>query len=105
MNIKWYHQLFCLLAGAFFFNAIPHLVHGISGNQFPTPFSDPPGQGLSSPTLNVCWAFVNLAAGYLLYRLGKVHYGNKWGIVVFILGGLIISLMLADHFTTKVNPY
>jgi hypothetical protein len=105
MNVKWYHQLAAFFAGAFFFNCLPHLINGISGNMFPTPFSDPPGQGLSSSVTNVCWGFFNLAAAYLLIRVGKVGKANKWGFFVFFIGGLIMSIMLASHFVTKVNPY
>jgi hypothetical protein len=43
----------CFFAGAFLANFVPHFVHGISGDRFPTPFANPPGKGLSSPTLNV----------------------------------------------------
>jgi hypothetical protein len=52
--------------GAFLANALPHLIAGLSGKQFPTPFATPPFRGLSSPLVNVAWALVNLAAAYLL---------------------------------------
>ena len=51
-------------------NAVPHFVHGISGDRFPTPFAHPPGKGLSSATVNVIWALLNLVVGYFLFRMG-----------------------------------
>src|SRR5260370_37109328 len=58
--------IFCFLAGALLANAVPHFVHGISGDRFPTPFANPPGKG----TLNVAWSLFNLVLGYILFRLG-----------------------------------
>ena len=62
--MKWYHYIAGFFAGAFLTNAVPHFVNGISGNAFPSPFAHPPGQGLSSPLVNVLWALLNLLAGY-----------------------------------------
>ena len=57
--------------GVFFANALPHLIAGVSGKQFPTPFASPPFKGLSSPPVNVAWALANLALSYfLLTRAG-----------------------------------
>jgi hypothetical protein len=46
--------------GATLINAIPHLVSGLMGKPFQSPFANPPGEGLSSPTVNVAWGFFNL---------------------------------------------
>jgi hypothetical protein len=32
--------IFCFFAGAILANVVPHFVHGISGDRFPTPFLD-----------------------------------------------------------------
>ncbi len=40
-------------AGVFMAKFVPHFVQGISGNSFPSPFSNPPGRGLPSLNLNV----------------------------------------------------
>ena len=74
--MSWYNYLACFFAGAFLANVVPHFFHGISGDRFPTPFAHPPGRGLSSPTVNVVWAWVNLVVGYLLFRAGKVSSEN-----------------------------
>src|ERR1700740_1051547 len=70
--MAWYNYLAAFFAGAFLANVVPHFTHGISGDRFPTPFAHPPGRGLSSPTVNVVWALVNLVVGYVLFRAGNV---------------------------------
>ena len=55
--------------GAFLANALPHLGNGISGHAFQSPFASPPGQGLSSSTVNVLWGLFNLAVGDKSARL------------------------------------
>ena len=65
--MNWYDYFACFFAGAFLANAVPHFVHGISGDRFPTPFAHPSGKGLSSPTVNVVWALFNLIVGYFLF--------------------------------------
>lgn len=62
----WLHYVGYFLGGAFFANALPHLIAGVSGKPLQSPFSSPPFKGLSSPVVNVAWALVNLAAAYLL---------------------------------------
>ena len=63
--------------GAFLANALPHLSNGISGRPFQSPFASPPGQGLSSSTVNVVWGFCNLVAAYLLIvRVGSFDLHN-----------------------------
>ena len=65
--MNWYNYLAAFFAGMFLANAVPHFVHGVSGDRFPSPFSHPPGKGLSSPTVNVLWALLNLLVGYLYF--------------------------------------
>ena len=43
--MKWYHYIACFFAGAFLANTVPHFVHGISGDCFPSPFRKPARQG------------------------------------------------------------
>ncbi|MFJ7439694.1 hypothetical protein ACIQW5_18720 [Methylorubrum thiocyanatum] len=42
-----------LLGGAFLADAVPHLVAGIPGRSFQSPFATPPGVGLSSASIDV----------------------------------------------------
>lgn len=91
--MKWYHYIAVFFAGVFLTNAIPHYVNGLSGNPFPTPFADPPIQGLSSPLTNILWALFNLFIGYILFRVSKVNSQRKLGLFIFFLGIASISIM------------
>ena len=95
------NHLACFFSGMFLANSVPHFVHGISGDPFPTPFADPPGKGPSSPTVNVGWAFANMIAGYNLYRAGNVRRGGESGRIAFLAGAATISLLLSSFFTKK----
>jgi hypothetical protein len=99
--VNWYYYIACFFAGTFLANVVPHFVHGISGDRFPTPFARPPGKGLSSPTVNLLWALVNLVAGYVLFRIGKVSSGSEAALVVFFAGIAAISTVLSVRFTKK----
>jgi hypothetical protein len=99
--VNWYEYLACFLAGMFLANVVPHFVHGISGDRFPTPFSNPPGKGLSSPTVNVVWALLNVVAGYLLFRVGKVASGSALALAIFFAGIVVISVMSSVLFAKE----
>jgi len=97
--MRWYHYIAYLVAGAFLANAIPHFVSGVSGSAFQSPFASPPGEGLSSSTVNVLWGFINLAIGYVLVcRVGVFDLRKTSHVLVFGTGILIMSLMLARAF-------
>jgi hypothetical protein len=101
--MKWYHYIACFFAGAFIANTVPHFIHGISGDCFPTPFSNPPGKGLSSPTVNVFWGLFNLLVGYLLFRAGKISK-DKWpALIIFFIGIIVMSVMLSIAFVDKMS--
>ncbi len=99
--VNWHNYIACFFAGMFLANFVPHFVHGISGDRFPTPFAHPPGKGLSSSTVNVVWALFNLVAGYLLFRLGKITSGDDLAIVIFFGGIAAISSILSVRFASK----
>jgi hypothetical protein len=40
-TVNWYEYIACFFAGMFLANVVPHFVHGISGERFPTPFTYP----------------------------------------------------------------
>jgi hypothetical protein len=74
-------------------------VNGISGNPFQSPFASPPGEGLSSSTVNVLWGFFNLAIGYLLVcRVGQFELRQTRHVLVLGLGVLLMAFMLARTF-------
>ena len=99
--MEWYNLLSCFFLGVFLVNSIPHFVHGISGDSFPTPFANPPGKGLSSPILNVIWGLINMTACIFLYRVSKITLTNKWAILLFILGFIAMSLRLSSVLSKK----
>jgi hypothetical protein len=102
-KMKWYHYLAVFLSGSFLANVVPHFINGVSGNPFPSPFSDPPGKGLSSPLTNVIWALANLLVGYLLFRFSKTTSKNKLALLIFFIGIIWISIMLSINFMDKAK--
>jgi hypothetical protein len=102
-TIKWYHYIAAFFAGIFLANALPHFVNGISGNPFPSPFSNPPGKGLSSPLVNTMWAFFNFLIGYLLFRVSKISSKNKLLLLIFFIGIVAICIMSSIVFADKLK--
>ncbi len=51
--------------------------------------------------MNVVWALFNLAAGYILFRAGKVSSGDNSALVIFFAGIAVISTMLSVRFAKK----
>ena len=97
--MSWVHLISYLFGGAFLINAVPHLVSGVSGRPFQTPFADPPGQGPSSSTLNALWGFLNLVVGYLLVcQVGDFDLKNLADAAALAIGALAIALFSARHF-------
>jgi len=99
--MEWYQYLAGFLAGAFFANAVPHFVNGISGNKFPTPFAKPPGKGLSSPTTNVLWALLNIIVACSLFRISKFHHDKPLQLIILFAGVVIVSVLLSNRFQHK----
>lgn len=96
---RWYHFIAYFFGGTFLANMIPHLVNGISGNPFQTPFASPSGQGLSSSTVNVLWGSLNLILAYLLVaRVGRFDLRQSKPVVVLGLGALLMALFSARTF-------
>jgi hypothetical protein len=55
-RIDWAHEVAWFFGGAFFINALPHLVAGVMGEPHKTPLALMRGCGVSSATVNVLWA-------------------------------------------------
>jgi hypothetical protein len=97
--MSWLHLISYVFGGAVLTNAVPHLVSGLTGRPFQSPFASPPGEGLSSATVNVLWGFFNFAVGYLLVcRVGDFALGHTADVIAFGLGMLAMSLYAARHF-------
>ena len=96
---RWYHYVAYFFGGAFLANTIPHRVNGMSGSPFQSPFATPPGQGLSSATVNVLWGMFNLLMAYLLLvRVGRFELRQTKHVVVVGLAVLLMALMAAHGF-------
>lgn len=97
--MNWPDCLACFFGGTFLANAIPHWVSGLMGRPFPSPFSKPPGRGLSSPVVNVLWGFCNLVFAYLLLvRVGNFDFHSTADVTAAGLGVLVVSVMCACLF-------
>lgn len=93
------HLVSCFFGGAFLSNAIPHLVSGMQGRAFQSPFAKPPGQGLSSSTVNVLWGFANLVIAYVLtVRVGELDLRATADIGTLGAGILVMGLVAARGF-------
>ena len=97
--MHWLHDLAYFAGGIAFTNAVPHFVSGVMGRPFQSPFAKPPGQGLSSSTVNVGWGFFNLILAYLLIcRVGDFDVRTTSDITSLGLGMLICGVLLAAQF-------
>lgn len=94
MSLLGYVRAF--FAGAFLANAVPHFVMGISGVPFPSPFAKPPGEGDSSPVVNVVWGWLNLVVGVWLLGFRLPQDLLAWALTA--VGALLLGVMMASHF-------
>jgi hypothetical protein len=97
--MHWLHDVSYLFGGAFLANAVPHFVSGMMGQPFQSPFAKPPGQGLSSSTVNVLWGFANAVIAYLLIaRVGDFDLHAADQVIAVGAGVLLIGVMAARSF-------
>jgi hypothetical protein len=105
--MDWLYLVSYFTCGCFFCNAIPHYVSGVTGHAFQSPFAKPPGEGLSSPTVNVLWGFANLVIAYgLICRVGVFSLRSIAHVTALGLGFFLMGLIGARHFGRfhGVNP-
>lgn len=97
--MNWLDLVAYFFGGAFLTNTIPHAVAGLMGEPFQSPFAKPPGEGLSSSTVNILWGFFNLVIGYLLVcRVGDFALRETADVAALGFGGLLMGLFLARRF-------
>jgi len=97
--MDWLNLVSYFFGGLFLCNAIPHVVSGLMGRPFQSPFAKPSGQGLSSATVNVVWGVLNLVVAYILIcRVGDFSLRSTADAVSLGLGFLLIGLFAARHF-------
>jgi hypothetical protein len=99
MILQWGADAAYLLGGAFLSNAVPHVVSGVTGRTFQSPFAKPPGVGLSSATVNVLWGFANLVLAYLfIVHVGRFDLHMPQHAIALGAGLLLMSLLSARLF-------
>ena len=97
--MNWLYLLSYFFGGVFFANAVPHFVSGTMGRPFQSPFATPPGKGLSSSTVNVCWGVFNAVVGYILVcGVGNFDLKSTPDVAAGMFGALLISLQAAKGF-------
>jgi hypothetical protein len=97
--MRWYQYLAYFFGGAFLANSLPHIGNGDSGHAFQSPFATPSGVGLSSPTVNVLWGFLNLAIAYLLVcQVGSFELRRPRHVLPLATGLLVMSVFNALTF-------
>src|SRR5271167_3460502 len=97
--MEWLHCISYFFGGCFLSNALPHWVSGIMGRPFQSPFAKPPGQGLSSSTVNVRWGFLNVVVGYvLIFRVGNFDLRSTEHVAAAGLGAFLTGMILARMF-------
>jgi hypothetical protein len=97
--MEWMHYIAYSACGAVLTNAVPHLVSGVMGQPFQTPFAKPRGEGLSSSTVNVVWGFFNLVFAYVLIsRAGAFDLRATGDAVALGLGIFLEAIYLARRF-------
>jgi hypothetical protein len=101
--MNWLHDLAYFFGGAFLTNAIPHFVSGVMGRPFQSPFAKPPGEGLSSSTVNVLWGFFNLVVAYLLIcRVGDFDL-RSWDHAIALGFGILLMGILAARLFGRLH--
>ncbi len=97
--MEWAHYVSYFFGGVFLTNAVPHVVSGVMGRKFQSPFAKPPGQGLSSSTVNMLWGWFNLAVAYvLLCHFGNFNLRSITHAASLGFGALLVGVMLARSF-------
>ena len=94
--------LMMLIGGALLCNSLPHLISGLRGEAFFTPWAKPRGIGKSSALENFLWGAANLlVAVYLLSRTGSQNVPH--GLVAVVVGFLIAGAGLSITFGRRVS--
>ncbi|CAI8923049.1 hypothetical protein [Kosakonia quasisacchari] len=93
------HYLSLFGGGICLMNAVPHVISGVLGRAFQTPFATPSGKGLSSSMVNVLWGLTNLILAWvLLIYSGRVDIARGSDAIALFVGMAGIALFSAHHF-------
>lgn len=91
-----------VLSGVFAINALPHLLAGLQGRAFPSPFATPPGRGLSSPRITALWGAINAALAWGFAVLITPLDLTAWPDALAFFAGGFATLMLVSGYFAKV---
>ena len=96
----WQLYVFSFLSGLFVINGVPHFLKGINGQKHNSPFGSP-----SSATVNVVWSWTNFVAAAIFLYFAHVRVHEKRAFALFVIGGLLMSLFLANvwHKNPGIN--
>lgn len=84
------------VAGALLCNALPHVISGLRGERFFTPWARPRGIGTSSALENFLWGAANLVVGVgIITRtaMQNVPHGLIAIVAGFLLAGTGLSIV------------
>ena len=97
--MTWLYLVAYFFGGLLLTNAIPHLVSGLLGQPFQSPFAKPRGIGRSSSTVNALWGFFNAVVGYLLIaQVGAFDLRSIPDVLALAAAILLRSLLAARHY-------
>lgn len=87
-------------AGMLLCNALPHLLAGLQGDRFYTPWARPRGVGMSSALENVLWGSANLLASvFLIDRIFPKNIPH--GLMILAVGFVGMGIGLAWVFAAR----
>ena len=92
------HYVTLFFCGMLLCNCIPHMVCGLQGKPFPTPFAKPHGVGFSSPLVNFVWGFANFAVALVLLARQPFALSSAADLASALIGALLIGVFCARHF-------
>lgn len=95
----WGKYVSCFISGVLLTNAIPHFVHGVSGENFPAPFGPYLSSGFPQHLSNVLWGFLNIVLGYNQFVRGEVATPDSWRKFFFFTGVLSMGTFLCYVFS------
>lgn len=84
--------------GAFLCNSLPHLIAGLQGMPFQSPFAKPSGVGESSPLVNFLWGLFNLLMAFWLFSLNPIAVGLEPDFLAAVGGFTLLGVHAAFHF-------
>jgi hypothetical protein len=93
----WWFYLVAIFAAALLVNGVPHFVNGISGREFPTPFSGGAGT-LDSAARNVLWGSGNFIVGGFLLWLIRDGLGNPVLVIELLVVGVAVATFSGHVF-------